>query len=188
MRRLLLDDLVTSLGRKGFEVLAREGAMVRLARREEGRHDHVAITRTPTGWRRRLARRPRTVDTIFVGIVWPIGEMAFSRPVPPLPVLPHQVHASTSFTSLVGSEVSDVATVAAAIDDWCRRLDDPGRALEVGAIDEAVRRLEFAVVTSRRDVGEAAAEQATVDARALPPATRRQALKRIELARARLPG
>lgn len=188
MRQVLADDLLAALERKGFEeVDARTGGRRRSVRREEGRHDHVRLTLAPARWWSRLARRPRVVEQVVVGIVWPIGEMAFSRPVPDLPMLPQQAHAVTSFDRLVVDRPTDVATIAAAVDDWCRRLEDPAHALALGAIREPVVRLEFAVVTTNREVGLAAAEQARTDARELEPAPRRTALHRIELAEQRLP-
>jgi len=180
-------QVAAALARKGFEPADGPGSTQRLVRRHADRHDHVAIVPAGPGWVRRLLRRPRTIDEVVAGVVWPIGEMAFSRSVPTLPVLPQQAHAATGFTRLVGPDPTDVATLAAAVDDWCRRLEDPKTALRNGAITEPVRRLEFAVITNQRELGTEAAEAARVEARELPPAPRRQAMKRIELAEARLP-
>ncbi len=180
-------ELAASLARKGFEAADASGSTRRLVRRQADRHDHVAIILAGPGWVGRLLRRPQALEEVVVGVVWPIGEMAFSRPVPPMPVLPQQAHAATSFARLLGREPTDVATLAAAVDDWCRRMEDPTTALATGAIAEPVRRLEFAVITSQRGLGLEAAEAARVEARELPPQPRRQAMKRIDLAEARLP-
>lgn len=178
--------LVRALARKGFEPLTRRADTLRLARRAEDRHDHVKLELAPAAWWRRLARRPRDVVDIVVGVIWPIGEQAFSRPVPAEPPIPQQAHAATGFASLCRGDV-DVATAAAALDDWFRRLEDPAVALENGAVSEPIRRLEFAVVTGNRAVGLAAAERARAAAGELSSARRGTFLERIDLAEARLP-
>ncbi len=187
MRHVRTDTLVPSLERKGFTMADRGGATRRLVRRTDDRHDHVELRLGSASLLTRLARRPRVVHEVVAGVVWPIGEMAFSRSVPERPLLPQQAHAVTSFESLVQADPADPAALAAALDDWCRRLEDPAQALEVGAITDAVRRLEFAVIASRGDLGRRAAEHARADARDLPAAPRRQAMKRIDLAEQRLP-
>lgn len=187
MRPVFVDDLRAALARKGFDEADARGGAARVVRRHEGRHDHVVLTLSRKPWWRRLARQPRSVEEVLVGVLWPIGEMAFSRSVPPLPMVPQQVHATTNFTALVDAHPTDPATIAAVVDDWCRRLEDPGHALRVGAIEDPIRRLEFAVVTGDAERGRDAADAARADVKSLPPAPRTQALKRIDLAEGRLP-
>ncbi|MBY5163524.1 hypothetical protein [Salsipaludibacter albus] len=178
--------LVAALARKGFTPTSRRAESQRLVRRADDRHDHVLLELAPASWLLRLARRPRSVVDIVTGVVWPIGEQAFARPVPAEPPVPQQVHAATGFSSLCEAEV-DPATAAAAVDDWCRRLEEPLVALRVGAISEPIRRLEFAVVTSQSAIGREAAEAARRAAEQLPPARREREQARIDLALDRLP-
>ncbi len=178
--------LVAALERKGFAAASRRADAQRLVRRADDRHDHVRLELVPASWWRRMARRPRGVVDVLAGVVWPIGEQAFARPVPAEPPVPQQVHAATGFRALCTAGV-DPATVAAAVDDWCRRLEEPLDALRVGAISEPVRRLEFAVITLQGELGRAAAREAREAAEQLPPARREREQRRIDLAVERLP-
>lgn len=187
MSGLHVDDLRAALTRKGFEDGDRRGRAMRMVRRQSDRHDHVVMTTPPRSWWRRLARQPRIVNEVLVGVLWPIGETAFSRRVEPTPLLPHQVHAATNLAPLVQASPPDPATVAAAADDWCRRLEDPAHALRIGAIHESIVRLEFATILADGDRGREALADARADVDLLPRGQQGRATTRVDIAERRLP-
>lgn len=180
------DQLVTLLGGVGFEILASRHDQVRLARAQPhpARVDHVRIDLVRLVWLARMLGQPRNVAGVAVGIIYPIAEQAFARPVPPQPLLPDQVHVATSAAELVSD--GEQQTLATAIDAWLKSLPRPVDALEAGLVNDPLRRLEFAVLATDRRVGEEAARAARAHLEDVAPSRRRQVLRRIELAEQRL--